>query len=63
VQRAFQKSTSAFAAFAWQYFSVWVGFLVFGSLAIFSQMAIYFLWPIVIFALLQPRPSPLETGR
>jgi hypothetical protein len=55
LQRGFERSVSAFAAFAWQYGAIWVGFLVIGSLAVFSQIAIYFFWPIAVFGLLTRR--------
>jgi hypothetical protein len=55
LQRGFERSVSAFAAFACQYGAIWIGFLVIGSLAVFSQIAIYFFWPIVVFSLLRPR--------
>ena len=57
LQRGFERSASAFAAFAWQYGAIWVGFLVIGSLAVFSQVAIYFFWPLVVFSLLKPRTA------
>lgn len=55
LQSAFERTKRAFAAFALQYCAIWVGFLVIGSLAVFSQIAIYFFWPIIIFSLLKPR--------
>jgi len=55
LQRGFERSVGAVAAFARQYVAIWVSFLVIGSLAVFSQMAIYFFWPIVVFSLLTPR--------
>jgi hypothetical protein len=55
LQSKFERSTSAFAAFAWQYGAIWLGFLVIGSLAVVSQIAIYFFWPIVVFGLLTVR--------
>jgi hypothetical protein len=54
LQRRFEVADGAFSAFAWQYSAIWTSFLVFGSLAIFTQTAIYFFWPIVIFSLLRP---------
>jgi hypothetical protein len=56
LQRWFRTSRSAFDAFAWQYGAIWVSFLVIGSLAVFSQMAIYFFWPVVLYSLLRSRP-------
>lgn len=55
LQRGFERSVSAVAAFARQYVAIWVGFLVIGSLSVFSQIAIYFFWPIVVFSLLARR--------
>jgi hypothetical protein len=57
LQGKFERSTSAFAAFAWQYGAIWLGFLVIGSLAVVSQIAIYFFWPIVVFGLLSAASS------
>jgi hypothetical protein len=57
VQSAFVAAADAFAAFAWQYAATWLGFLVIGSLAVVSQIAIYFSWPLLVFAWLRKRPS------
>jgi hypothetical protein len=50
VQRAFQRSRSTFEAFTWQYTGIWLGFLVVGSIAVVSQTALYFFWPMIILA-------------
>ena len=57
LQRGFERSTSAITAFACQYSAIWLGFLVIGSLAVFSQILIYFFWPIAVFGLLKPRST------
>jgi hypothetical protein len=53
LQRAFERASSAFDSFAWQYVAVWLAFLVIGSLAVVSQTAIYFFWPLIVFAWLR----------
>jgi hypothetical protein len=60
LQSKFERSTSAFTAFAWQYGAIWLGFLVVGSLAVVSQIAIYFFWPIVVFGLLAVGRDPSQ---
>ncbi len=59
LQRGFERAKSAFGAFAWQYVAIWVAFLVIGGLAVFSQVALYFFWPIVIYDLLRTRSTAL----
>jgi len=60
LQLAFERASSAFAAFATQYAAIWVAFLVIGSLAVVTQIAIYFFWPILAFAFLRSdRPREL----
>ena len=51
LQQAFERARSAFAAFVWQYVAIWIGFLVLGSIAVTSQITIYFFWPFIVFAL------------
>jgi hypothetical protein len=50
VQKAFQRSRSSLEAFTWQYAGIWLGFLVVGSIAVVSQTALYFFWPVIIVA-------------
>ncbi len=59
LQRGFERAKSAFGAFAWQYVATWVAFLVIGGLAVFSQVALYFFWPILVYGLLRTRPTAL----
>jgi hypothetical protein len=59
VQRAFELAPDAFANYAWQYGAIWIGFLAVGSLAVFTQIALYFFWPLIAYALLRPRPVRL----
>jgi hypothetical protein len=60
VQRSFERAPEAFAAYVWQYAGIWLGFLVIGSLAVVSQIAIYFFWPALVYALLRQRAVPAE---
>jgi hypothetical protein len=53
VQRSFERSRTAFNAFAFQYSAVWLGFLVIGSLAVVSQVVIYFFGPVAAYAALR----------
>jgi hypothetical protein len=55
VQRSFERSRTAFGAFASQYGAIWLGFLVFGSLAVVSQVVIYFFGPVAVYAALRTR--------
>jgi hypothetical protein len=57
VQRGFERARDAFTVFAWQYGAVWLAFLVVGSIAVFSQIALYFFWPVLVYALLRDRPE------
>jgi hypothetical protein len=49
LQIAFARSKSFFELFVWQYFAVWVCFLIIGSLSVVSQIFIYFCWPFFLF--------------
>jgi hypothetical protein len=49
LQTAFTESLSFFETFVWQYFSVWICFLIFGSLSVVSQICIYFCWPFYLY--------------
>jgi hypothetical protein len=57
LQRGFEQAKSAFGLFAWQYVATWLALLVIGSLAVFSQVALYFFWPIAVYGLLRSRPT------
>ena len=48
-QRQFESARSAFAAFAIHYVSMWAAMLVIWSLAVFSQILVYFCWPIYFY--------------
>lgn len=49
LQTAFAQSSSFFDKFVWQYFSVWIFFLIFGSVSVVSQIFIYFCWPFYLY--------------
>lgn len=49
VQRAFEQAQNSIETFIWQYTGVWSTFLVQGSLAVLSQILIYFFWPIYLY--------------
>jgi hypothetical protein len=55
LQRAFERSRSSLEAFTWQYAGIWVGFLVVGSIAVVSQTALYFFWPVLILGVMHRR--------
>jgi hypothetical protein len=60
LQTAFAQSQSFFEMFVWQYFSVWMFFLIFGSLSVVSQIFIYFCWPFYLYFIyrrLKPRSA------
>jgi hypothetical protein len=66
LQTAFAQSQSFFEIFTWQYFSVWMFFLIFGSLSVVSQIFIYSCWPFYLYFIyrrLQRRPSPRSARR
>jgi hypothetical protein len=48
LDRAFVRSRSLFEAFALQYLGVWTAFLIVGSLTSLSQVALYFLYPMLV---------------
>jgi hypothetical protein len=60
LQTGFENSRTALHAYMIQYASIWLGFLVIGSLAVVSQIVIYLMWPFlamgILFAL--PRRYP-----
>lgn len=49
LQKAFDRSTSAFGAYAAHYLSIWLCFLVMGSLGQVSQILIYFCMPLYLY--------------
>jgi hypothetical protein len=53
LQSAFDQCSSFFEVFVWQYFSVWICFLIIGSLSVVSQILIYFCWPFYLFFIYQ----------
>jgi hypothetical protein len=46
LQRAFERCQSSLEIYIWQYLSVWISFVIFGSVGVTSQTLIYFCWPI-----------------
>jgi hypothetical protein len=59
---AFVRSASARDAFVFQYVGVWIAFLIVGSLAVVSQMALYFMWPMAALYLTQRLYRNPKTG-
>jgi hypothetical protein len=45
LQRAFENAQSLLEVYIWQYFSVWTLFLIFGSIAVTTQILFYSSWP------------------
>jgi hypothetical protein len=62
VQRRFEGARDAFESYAWQYGAIWIGFLAVGSLAVFTQIALYFFWPVLAYALLRIRRASGRTS-
>lgn len=54
LQRAFDRAQGAFDSYAVQFMAVWAGFLIQGSLAVVSQVFVFFGWPIYTYLLLRP---------
>jgi hypothetical protein len=52
LQRAFENAQNTFETFSFFYFAIWLLFLIKGSLAVTSQIYIYFFWPMYIYFLL-----------
>jgi hypothetical protein len=52
LQRAFENAHNTFETFSLFYFAIWLLFLIGGSIAVTSQIYIYFFWPIYIYFLL-----------
>jgi hypothetical protein len=49
LQRAFERARSSLEVYIWQYLSVWICFVIFGSIDVISQILIYSCWPIYLF--------------
>ena len=49
LQRAFEQSASAIKCFISIYTAYWILFLIQGSLAVVSQIFVYFFWPIYFY--------------
>ena len=45
LQIAFEQSHSSLDLYIWQYLSVWICFIIFGSIGVTSQTLVYFCWP------------------
>jgi len=51
LQFAFVHSQSSFEMFCWQYFAVWIFFLIFGSMSVVTQIFISSCWPFYVYFL------------
>lgn len=51
LQRKFERSRTTFEAYGWFFISLWTLFLITGSLAVTSQMYVFFFWPLYLYAL------------
>lgn len=49
VQRAFERARSSLELYIWQFLSVWLCFVIIGSIDVTSQILIYSCWPIYLF--------------
>jgi hypothetical protein len=49
VQRAFEGARSSLELYIWQFLSVWLCFVIIGSIDVISQILIYSCWPIYLF--------------
>jgi len=56
LQRAFERSRSSLEIYVWQYLSIWIGFVILGSVGVLSQILIYYCWPIYPFLWLMKKP-------
>jgi len=63
LQRAFERSRSSLEIYIWQYLSVWICFLILWSVAVTSQVLVYFCWPIYLFWYLNGRKSDTPIWR
>ncbi|MBI3696445.1 MAG: hypothetical protein HY238_16600 [Acidobacteria bacterium] len=50
LERGFEAAGSAFDLYVWHYSAIWALFLINGSLAVVSQIAVFFFWPVYIYA-------------
>jgi hypothetical protein len=59
LQHAFEAARTTFESYALQFTAIWATFLVQGSLAVVSQVFVFFGWPIYVYAFLRPwfRPA------
>jgi len=68
-QRRFDASGGILAAFIFQYFGMWIAFLIIGSLQVVAQILVYFTLPIVALMLApkvrrrEPLPSLPEEAK
>ena len=63
-QRRYESAENSFETYAWFFVSMWTLFLVVGSVAVVSQMCVYFFWPFYgywFIAWLNKRPTPYLT--
>jgi len=56
IQRAFERSQSSIEVYIWQFFSIWICFVIFGGIEVPSQILIYSCWPIYAFWYLNRKP-------
>jgi hypothetical protein len=62
LQRRFLEAPTALQSFVWQYTATWLAFLVIGSIAVVSQVLIYFFLPIYALAAwswIRPKDRPI----
>ncbi len=52
-QRRYESAENSFETYAWFFVSMWTLFLVVGSVAVVSQMCVYFFWPFYVYWLLK----------
>ena len=62
LQSAFDRAHNSFEAFSFSYMAIWMLFLIVGSLAVTSQIYLYFLWPIYFYFLLKFVSSRIHHG-
>ena len=49
LQQSFDRSRSSVELYVWQYLSIWICFVIVGSIEVPSQILIYSCWPIYVF--------------
>jgi len=66
-EQAYRRSTASLNAYVFGFSGVWLGFLVVGSIAVLSQIAFYFMWPFLAYAVarrvelrLRPSQRPID---